>query len=222
MAKSVKGSPVPLEDVWILEEGYWNDAGVWMDEDVWKDFPILDIRVKPNIQLFRNDDFSNRMYDVEQIVNTFQQTQYWEMKDTFLTSKVFGAFIWDNKILDIAVYFSRRYWVDNFPAIVEALKYAGTYRAIETIVESAMGGGSITFSNPEPSHLIIQIAAETQLFDWGALTPPDVMDVIEAVEPDGNDTIQFAHSTAALTLQETIKLIELLNVNGVFLEIQTV
>lgn len=175
---------------------------------------------KTNIQPFRKfDRLADGMLEVVTDVNNQQQDQLWLLKDTFNRSQNFGGFLWDNQLMDLARFFTRRYWVDNFPAIIRAMEIAGTYEAILIVVESAMGTGRITFENPAPSHLIVNIAVGTESQPWVARTGEGREQII-ANEPDGADDIYFVDSTTALTFEETAKLIELLNVTGVFLEVR--
>lgn len=219
---------------WLMKTGFWDDNGQWIDSAVWEDKPgqivippeeILIDPSKKNIQLFRtNDEFSYAMYDVVDAVNKYQQEQYWLLKDTFETSKDFGEFLWDNKLFDLAEFFSRRYWSDNYEAIIHAMEIAGTYEAIITVVESAMGSGIVTFQNPEPSHLIVNIAPDTVNQPWfGVNTDQSREQMIGYDESEAsNFDYYFADNRSPLSFQETVKLIELLNVNGVFLEITTI
>lgn len=213
---------------WLLITGYWDDLGYWIDEEIWRDTPssVIDpgpddigpAPNKPNIQLFRYfDKFSYSMYDVVNEVNEQQQSQYWSLKDTFPTSRHFGEFLWDNQLMDLAAFFSRRYWSTNYEAIIKAMGQAGTYEAIITVVESAMGAGYITFENPAPSHLIVRITPEVVNHNW----VDETGDNVQALDGTNLDDVIFADSASPLSFQETVKLIELLNVNGVFIEILT-
>lgn len=176
---------------------------------------------KTNIQPFRKrDPFADGMLEVVTTVNNQQQDQLWLLKDTFATSYDFGAFLWDNQLMDLARFFSRAYWAANFPAIIKAMEIAGTYEAILIVVESAMGTGLVTFDSPNPSHLIVNILVGTSQQPWFARNGNSTADQVIANEPDGPDDIYFLDSTSALTFEETAKLIELLNVTGVFLEVR--
>lgn len=209
--------------MWILDNGIWLDKGEWVDEDYWQDWPKLEeIPIKDNIQLFRNkDEFSNSMYVVVSEVNNIQQQQYWSLKDTFKTSRHFGEFLWDNKLFDLAAFFSRRYWSENYEAIIKAMSIAGTYEAFIIVAESAMGPGSISFENPSPSHLIVKLTPLTYNHAWMAVNADQSQEQMVAVDGDGTNDFYFADSLTPMSFQETAALIELLNVNGVFIEIQT-
>lgn len=176
---------------------------------------------KSNIQPFRRHDrFADGMIEVVTAVNNQQQDQLWLLKDTFPDSQDFGAFLWDNQLMDLAKFFTRRYWVDNFPAIIRAMEIAGTYEAILIVVESAMGTGRITFENPNPSHLIVNISVGTEHQPWVSRNSNSTREQMIANEPDGPDDFYFVDSSSALTFEETAKLIELLNVTGVFIEVR--
>lgn len=179
---------------------------------------------KSNIQPFRRrDPFADGMLEVVTDVNNQQQDQLWNLKDNFWQSKHFGAFLWDNQLMDLARFFSRRYWVENFPAIIKALEVAGTYESIIIIVGSAMGSGLVTFETPSPSHLRVMIAAGDALYDAQAMGSDGLIYPITVDGPTyPGAQLEFAHSSSALTLQETAKLIELLIPSGVYLEIESI
>lgn len=179
---------------------------------------------KSNIQPFRKaDQFADGMLEVVTDVNNQQLEQLWILKDTFKESRRFGAFLWDNQLMDLAKFFSRRYWVDNFPAIIKAMEIAGTYESIIVVVTSAMGSGLVTFETPAPSHLRVLIAVGDEARPAEAMLSNGLLAQITVDGPTypGAD-LDFAHSTSELTFGETAKLIELLIPNGVFVEIVSV
>lgn len=179
---------------------------------------------KSNIQPFRKADrFADGMMTVVTRVNNLQLVNLWRLKDNFPTSEFFGQFLWDNDLFDLARFFSRRYWSQNYPAIIEAMRIAGTYESIIVVVTSAMGSGLVTFENPAPSHLRVLIAAGDQGVQAEALLDDGTKAQITVDGPTypGAD-LTFAHSTSQLTFAETAKLIELLIPSGVFVEIVSV
>jgi hypothetical protein len=202
---------------WILAEGIWNDQGIWIDEATWRDNPAIS---KPNIQLFRKDDeYSDRMFNVTNDVNVIQGIYYWLFIDTYITSPYFGEFLYDNGLSDLAEFFTRDYWIANFPAIVSALSKAGTYEAYIEIINSALGDANVTFENPDPSHLIIRLDQPTAIYGFGAWHNFEIAQLIPDQIQYPNSELVVGTSTAPLTVNETLKMIELLNVNGVFVEV---
>jgi hypothetical protein len=201
---------------WILARGAWNDDGVWLDGDVWRDTPLD----KPNIQLFRdNDEYSARMFNVTNDVHFIQAAYYWLFIDTFQTSQYFGEFLYDNQLSDLAEFFTREYWIRNFPAIISALSKAGTFEAYIEIITSALGETNVTFENPNPSHLIIRLDQPTAIYGFGAWHNLALAQLIPDQVQYPNSELAVGTSTAPLTVNETLKMIELLNVNGVFVEV---
>lgn len=216
----------------VTDTGYYLDDGFFIDDPKpngkpwrWKDYP-QDLtpasEKKPNIQLFRqHNELSTRMFDAMAPVNERQQIELWRLKDTFATSKHFGAFLWDSGLFDLAKFFSRRYWVINFEAIIKAMAIAGTHEAYIIVVNSAMGDGKITFENPNPGHLIINVIAGDVSHNWGvAMAGGEVEEIVAGGSDYDGENITFTDSTANITFQETVKLIELLNVNGMFVEVK--
>lgn len=177
-----------------------------------------------NIQLFRTSDaFSSAMGEIATQIHGIAQRNIWKLKDEFATSVFFGEFLWDNKLFDLARYFSRRYWSMNYEAIIRAMEVAGTYEAYIIVVESAMGKGRITFETPAPSHLIINVSG------GDIIKPAEARLADESLAPltvDGPSypgaVLEFVDSASNLTFQETAKLIEMLVPNGVFVEIKSI
>lgn len=174
-----------------------------------------------NIQLFRDREYSIRFDKWTARVKDLQAAMLWQFNDNIETSKTFGYFIWDNNLSDLVPFFSREYFADNFTAIIDAFKIAGTFEAYITVIKSALGADTtINFENPTESHLIINVSSPTGAFIWGAYTSDNVtVDVIpdQVQYPDG--VFSFQTSIAPLTVSETAKLIELLTVNGMFVEV---
>ena len=139
--------------------------------------------------------------------------------DTIITSKTFGYWIWDNNLSDLVPFFSREYFGANFPAIINAFDKAGTFQSYIVVIRSALGSGTVvTFESPDPSHLIITVGAATAVNTWGALHDNEIVPCIPDQVNYPSSEFAFEVSQQQLTINETIKLIELLNVNGVFIE----
>lgn len=176
-----------------------------------------------NVQLFRDREFSIRFDAWTARVKSLQAGMLWRFNDEIETSVTMGYFIWDNNLSDLVPYFSREYFANNFTAIIDAFKIAGTFESYITVIKSAIGDDAvINFDVPSESHLIININQPTGLFTWGAYTGNETADVIpeQVNNPDGLFTFQT--SVAPLTVSETKKLIELLTVNGVYVEVNFV
>ena len=204
--------------IWILSNGEWSDAGIWVDGESWQDYGAGS--VKTNIQLFRKDnEYSTRFFEVMNDVNTIQQVYLWLFKDEFTYSKAFGEFVYDNELFDLAEFFSRDYFSVNFPAIISAIGRAGTFEAYIEIITSALGESNVTFEVPSASHLIIRMDIPTSIYNFGAWHNYEKVDIIPNQTQHPNSVLSFRHSTAPLTVNETLKLIEMLNVNGVFVEV---
>jgi hypothetical protein len=176
--------------------------------------------IKTNIQLFRKDnEFSERFFRVINLPNQLQQQFLWLLNDTFSTSKYFGYFIWDNNLSDLVPFFSREYFASNWTAIFDAFKVAGTFEAYILIIKSALGDDTqVTFEVPSASHLIIKITEPTGILQWSAYSNDEFKDVYPAPVEE-NKTLVFSKALGDLTVNETLKLIELLNVNGIFVEV---
>ena len=203
---------------WILSNGSWSDAGVWDDGSQWQDYGLSSI--KNNIQLFRkNNEFSTRFFEVINDVNSIQQIYLWLFNDAFIYSKAFGEFVYDNKLFDLSEFFSREYFSNNFPAIISAISRAGTFEAYIEIITSALGESNVTFEVPSASHLIIRMDIPTSIYNFGAWHNYEKVDIIPSQTQYPNGLLSFRHSTAPLTVNETLKLIEMLNVNGIFVEV---
>lgn len=180
--------------------------------------------MRQNIQLFRdNDEFSAAMAEVSNPIHEQAQREIWKLKDQYATSVFFGEFLWDNELFDLARYFSRRYWAMNYEAIIKAMAVAGTYEAYIIVVESAMGQGRITFENPSPSHLIINVAAGDVIKPADAMLADDTLAPLTVEGPTyPGAALEFVDSSSNLTFMETAKLIEMLVPNGVFVEINSI
>lgn len=171
-------------------------------------------------QLFRDTEYNERFDRWTARVKNLQQAMGWRFFDEIITSKTMGYFIWDNNLSDLVPFFGREYFANNFTSIIAALGVAGTFEAYIAIITSAIGSGTeVTFESPKPSHLIITINADTTKSTAGAYHE----DALQTLIPDQNqypDTeMIFSVTQSQLTINETEKLIELLNVNGVVVEI---
>lgn len=223
-------STLPPDAEFVTHRGWWLDSGFFLEKKPngrpwrWRDYPAdtgSALTDKPNIQLFRHDDeLTSGMFDVCNRVNELQQAELWELKDSFSTSKHFGRFLWDNQLFDLSRFFSRRYWSKNYEAIIAAMKIAGTYEAYIIVVNSALGAGQITFENPNPGHLIIRVSAGDVIRPWSVVMRDGAVSTLQAAGSTYDGTnMALVDSGAQLTFQETVKLIELLNVSGIFVEI---
>lgn len=173
-----------------------------------------------NIQLFRDREYSIRFDKWIARVKDIQAAMLWRFNDEIETSKTFGYFVWDNNLSDLVPFFSREYFADNFTAIIDAFKIAGTYEAYITVIKSAIGADAvISFEVPSESHLIININNPTGVRLWGAYSDNETHDVIPDQIQYPDNVFAFQTSIAPLTVSETTKLIELLTVNGVFVEV---
>lgn len=177
--------------------------------------------MRENIQLFRQgSEFSDAMAQIAGVMHTMAQRNMWKLKDEFATSEFFGGFIWDNKLFDLARFFSRKYWADNYEAIIHAMTIAGTYESIIIVVESAMGEGRVTFEWPAPSHVRILIAAGDVIKPAEARLADESLVPITVEGPTyPGAALEFIHSSSNLTFAETAKLVEMLIPNGVYAEI---
>ncbi len=170
-------------------------------------------------QLFRDTEYNIRFDRWTATVKNLQGAMAWRMHDEILTSKTMGYFIWDNVLSDLVPFFSREYFAENWEAIINAFARAGTFESYILVIQSALGAGTaITFVSPEPSHLQINIAAPTGIAQWVAYTNNENQNVIPDQLQYPDSTLVFEQGEADLTISETIKLIELLNVNGVLVE----
>ena len=173
-----------------------------------------------NIQLFRDTEYNQRFDAWTARVKNLQGAMCWRMFDQFIASKTMGYFIWDNNLSDLAQYFTRDYFAENWPSIIAALEVAGTFEAYLLIIRSALGSGTeVEFQSPNPSHLIINIVNPTGAVNFAGYTNNALADIIpdQILYPDSQLILQ--KSLAPLTINETVKMIELLNVNGVFVEV---
>ena len=173
-----------------------------------------------NVQLFRDAEYSIRFDRWTARVKNLQSAMLWRFSDEIETSVTFGYFIWDNNLSDLVPFFSREYFANNFNAIIDAFKIAGTFEAYITVIKSAIGDdATINFDVPSESHLIININNPTGTYIWGAYTDNETSDVIPEQINNPDNVFVFQDSISQLTVNETKKLIELLTVNGVFVEV---
>lgn len=177
--------------------------------------------IKTNIQLFRDhDEFSDRFFRCVSLPNALQQVALWNLNDQFPTSKYFGYFLWDNNLSDLTPYFTRDYFAENWTAIYEALEIAGTFESYLKIIKSALGNDTvITFESPDPSHLKITISEPTGSATWGAYTGGELLPVVPDQTQYPDHILVFSKSLPELTVSQTLSLINLLNVTGVFVEV---
>lgn len=176
--------------------------------------------MRDNIQKFRNDDFSDAMLTVASPLWRAQQANTWRLQDEFAESVFFGEFLWDNRLFDLARYFSREYWSRNYRAILAAIRVAGTYESYLVVLYSAIGHDAvITFEVPDHSHLVINVNPGSNLYPWEALTFDGELVALDAMHNGALAPLEFAHSTSALAESETIKLIQHLTPNGIFVEV---
>lgn len=179
----------------------------------------ITIPYKPNVQKFREDDFSKGMFDVSAYMWRQQEIETWRLQDDFAASTFFGQFLWDNNLFDLARFFSRDYWSRNYRAILEAMRVAGTYESFLIVLRSALGEAVVvTFENPNPSHLVIRANPAEYLQRWEALLPDGTREYVDGMHDGAIVPLEFADPSAGLQLNETLKLIEHLNINGLFIE----
>ena len=173
-----------------------------------------------NIQLFRDREYSERFDAWTARVKNLQAANLWRFNDEIATSKMFGYFLWDNNLSDLVPFFSREYFGENWSAIIAAFEVAGTFEAYLIVIRSAIGNDTVvTFSVPSESHLIIGIEQPTGNFVWGSEKAGELLDTIPDQIQYPETTLIFKRSISNLTINEMLKLIELLNVNGVFVEV---
>ena len=173
-----------------------------------------------DVQLFRNEEYNIRFDDWIGALKKIQLAMCWRIHDQIVASKYYGYYIWDNDLFDLARFFTRDYFAENFNAIIGAMQIAGTFESYLIVIRSALGAGvSVTFDSPAPSHLIINITSPTGAVDWSAYHGNEFTDMIpdQVQYPDSN--FIFSVGVSDLTINETLKLIELLNVNGLFVEV---
>ena len=177
--------------------------------------------VNYNVQLFRDREFSYRFDQWIASVVEFQGRHILNLVDDYASSKSMGYFIWDNNLCDIAEYFSREYFSDNFESIIQAFERAGTHEAYILIIRSALGPTtSVRFDHVNPAHLRILIgnpSASGNLGFYKASTGET-----SAWIDDKARNLTAESSTTNLTLNETVNLIKLLTVNGMFVEVEFV
>lgn len=176
--------------------------------------------MRDNIQKFREDEFSDAMLTVSSPLWRAQQANTWRLQDEFAESVFFGEFLWDNNLFDLARYFSREYWSKNFRAILAAIRVAGTFESYLVVLYSAIGSDAvITFEFPGPAHLRINVNPGSGLVPWEALTFDGELVVIEAMHNGTLEPLELAPSISPLTVSETIKLIDHLTPNGIYVEV---
>lgn len=176
--------------------------------------------MRENIQKFREDEFSDAMLTVATPMWRMQQANTWRLQDEFSESVFFGEFLWDNRLFDLARYFSREYWSANYRAILAAIRVAGTFEAYLTVLYSAIGHDAvILFEVPGASHLRINVNPGSGLYPWEALSTEGTLIGIEAMHNGVLVPLELAHSTSKLVISETIKLIEHLTPNGIYVEV---
>ena len=172
------------------------------------------------VQLFRDcDPFNEKFSAWTARIKNLQGRNLIRFFDTVAESQTYGYFIWDNNLSDLTPFFTRDYFAENWTAILSAFEIAGTFEAYILVIKSALGEDtSVTFASPEPSHLIISISEPTGAFGWGAWTQEQLLRVHPDQTQYPDDSFVFQKSLSGLTVNETVKLIELLNVNGIFIE----
>lgn len=176
--------------------------------------------MRDNIQKFREDAFSDAMLTVATPIWRMQQANTWRLQDEFAESVFFGEFLWDENLFDLARYFSREYWSANYRAILGAIRVAGTFESYLTVLYSAIGYDAvITFEVPDYSHLIINVNPGSGLALWESLLVDGELVEMEAMHQGALSPLEFAHSTSPLVIGETVKLIEHLTPNGIFVEV---
>jgi len=186
------------------------DRNKWREKSTKKD--------KSNIELFReNDQFSDRFFEVINIPNILQQRELIKLREEVGYSAYFGAFIYDNQGVDISKYFSLDYFTNSFKGFIQALTVTGTYESYISIIKNSINISHITFENPDPSHLIIRLTPTITNAYFNAFYKSN----LEKLHPD---SVQYVDSdlifkSTSIHTRETVKMIELLNVNGVFVQI---
>lgn len=201
---------------WILQTGYWSDSGFWSDSERWRDSIYASLE-KPNIELFRPElEYDQRMFNVINRVNVEQQINLWSLKDTVVYSNYFAGYVWDFELMDLARFFTRDYWVENFTSIIFAVNSACSYESFLSLIGSALGAGTIvSFQTPKAGHLIIYIQSGTDQDAFGAFNGVST----DLVVTEGGDQIVFSNAKSPLTVAETEALVRLLVPSGVFVEI---
>lgn len=176
-----------------------------------------------DVQLFRDREFSIRFDRWIAQLKNLQSAFLWNFNDNIASSKTFGEFIYDNNLSDLVPFFSREYFSNNWTAIISAFEVAGTFECYLIVIRSAIGEGTIVnFEVPSESHLIINITNPTGLNQWSAYSSQELKDVIPDQIQYPDSTLVFQQSISNLTINEMLKLIELLNVNGVYVEVNLV
>ena len=168
------------------------------------------------IELFRQSDRSKFIDDWFLGVKAKQAAHLWQLFDDLLVSKQFAEHVYINSLSDLAAFFSKEFFINNFGSVLYCLQSAGTYESYILLIKSALGEDSkIEFESNKSGSLTIKIKMPTELKKIGAFNSGKM----KALEIADNALFCASHIRSLLTIPETEALIKLLTPVGIYVNV---
>lgn len=137
-------------------------------------------------QLFKSNEENRRLFEV--VKNAKAQNISLDsvsMYNEILGSKALGAVIFDNGLVDFGFDIDREFFVNNYLAILDAMTKPIVMETHRILIKSLLGESvSVTFSIPNPGHLIVNIIEQTS--EYGLKSPDDIGIMAGVVNSTGN------------------------------------
>ena len=165
-----------------------------------------------NIELFRQSQRSLFINDWFLRVKSKQSRALWQLFDDLLISKQFSMHVYDKNLSDLAAFFTKSFFTNNFGSVLYCLEHAGTFESYIILIKSALGEDSkIEFESTKKGSLTIKIKMPTELKKIGAFNAGKM----KALEIADNALFCASHISSLLTISETEALIKLLTPIGI-------
>lgn len=141
-----------------------------------------------------------------------------DMNETAYSSKILGEVIYDSNATDFSLRFDREFFSSNMNNIIDAHENLGMFNTYEYLIKGALGPNTnVTFEVPKGGHLIINIA---EVGDKAQSLTQSGESLLVKNSAGLKENLLFKATTSEFTLNQVIKMIESINVAGVFIEIK--
>lgn len=140
------------------------------------------------------------------------------MNDEMYSSKILGDMLYGANATDFSLRFDKEFFSDNFNNIIDAHESLGMFNTYDYLIKGALGQKTeVTFEVPKPGHLIINVAeigGKTKTITHGG------DDLLAKSQSGTKEDLLLKFTTSEYALNQVIKMIESINVAGVFIEIK--
>lgn len=142
------------------------------------------------------------------------------MSSEMYSSKILGEILYDAEATDFSLRFDREFFSNNYNNIIDAHEDLGMFNTYEYLIKGALGQRTqVTFEVPKGGHLIINIS---EIGDKTKTITQNGDDLLVKNQSGTKEDLLLKATTSEYTLNQVIKMIESINVAGVFIEIKFV